>query len=145
MMPYINQQDLCRTEPLLLMLNSRGRNPPGHFQHKDPAATRFGYQTLSVQVPLFLDGYVMNTPVQETPDGYGELIAFDWHKFPNLPNLSSEEIPGLSLWLLNIWDRLYEFLVNVAHENLHDIVSHLLHSVANILPFRRVFHTHTYC
>lgn len=33
--PYLNLEDLCKTEPLLLLLNARARNPPSIFAHND--------------------------------------------------------------------------------------------------------------
>lgn len=124
MMPYINQQDLCRIEPLLLMINSRGRNPPGIFAHADLAPSKFGHATGCIQVPPLLDGHIMHFPVKDVSTGYGELAIHDWRRVPRLPNFSPQQTPGIGLWLLNIQDRLYKFLVDVAQAIMHDIVSH---------------------
>lgn len=62
MMPYINQQDMCRAEPLLLMMNARGRNAPGLFADQDLAPSKFGVQSGSIMIPPFLEGYLMSFP-----------------------------------------------------------------------------------
>lgn len=33
--PHLNLEDLCKTEPLLLLLNARARNSPAVFAHSD--------------------------------------------------------------------------------------------------------------
>lgn len=123
MMPYINQQDLCRAEPLLLMVNARARNPPGGFANKDLEPSKFAFRTASVQLPHALLTHVMNFPVQDIPDGYGELTLHDWQRFPTLPNHGPQQSASIGLSLLRIQDRLYDFLTQVVQEILHDIVS----------------------
>ncbi|KAH0565252.1 hypothetical protein GP486_001349 [Trichoglossum hirsutum] len=120
MWPYINLEDLLKPKLLLLFLNSRGRNKPDAFARADIDACRFGLTTGAL-VPAFLNEFVMMFTGRHTPDTYGELIswgdhpeAFDW--------LTSQRgiHPGEGLLILEIQERLYEFLVNCSKAILHD-------------------------
>ncbi|OTA94141.1 hypothetical protein M434DRAFT_30313 [Hypoxylon sp. CO27-5] len=90
MWPHINLEDLEKTEPLLLLLNARGRNSPSTFAFTDLEHAMFGYR-------------------EDDNDAYQRL--------QNCRDLS----PGEGLWVLEIQDRLYQFLLEICKEILHDL------------------------
>ena len=84
MWPYINLEDLLKSKVLfLLLLNSRGRNKPNAFAQADFDACRFGRVT-SALVPAFLNEHVMIFTGRDTPETYGELIAWSDHPKPSI-------------------------------------------------------------
>ncbi|KAI1415065.1 hypothetical protein F5Y13DRAFT_187750 [Hypoxylon sp. FL1857] len=99
MWPTINLEDLGKTEPLLLLLNSRGRYPPSTFAFTDLEHAMFGYRVGAMIGPPFLDRWNMRFIGR------------------NSANLS----PGEGLWLLEIQDRLYQFLLDICKIILHDM------------------------
>ncbi|KAI0137708.1 hypothetical protein F4776DRAFT_671042 [Hypoxylon sp. NC0597] len=99
MWPYINLEDLEKTEPLLLLLNARGRNSPSTFAFTDLEHAMFGYRVGTLRGPPFLDRWNMRFTGRDSP------------------NLS----PGEGLWVLKIQDRLYQFLLKTCKEILHDL------------------------
>ncbi|KAF8349259.1 hypothetical protein F5887DRAFT_1233694 [Amanita rubescens] len=121
MWPYINLEDLVKPKLLLIFLNARGRNPPGAFATADEDSVRFGIVTKNL-VPTFLNDYTMMFTGRNTPDVYGELIAWD-----DEPDAFSWLMarrgmqPGEGLQLLQIQERLYHFLVECCLAILHDI------------------------
>lgn len=121
LMPYMNLEDLSKTEPLPLLLNSRGRNPPNAFAHSDVAAYRVGLITRSIDRP-FLKEWVMMFNGQTTPETYGKLYHWDDH--PDAFFWSMEVrglLPGDGLNCLKIQERIYSFLVKCCLIILHDI------------------------
>lgn len=122
MWPYINLEDLLKSKVLfLLLLNSRGRNKPDAFAQADLNACRFGRIT-SALVPAFLNEHVMMFTGRDTPETYGELVA--WTDHPEAFHwLSSQRgaNPGEGLFILEIQERLYIFLVDCCKAILHDI------------------------
>lgn len=78
MWPYINQEDLLKPKIFLLLLNSRSRNKPAAFSRADNQETHFGHVTTAL-VPIFLNEHVMMFTGRDTPETYGELIAWDDH------------------------------------------------------------------
>ncbi|KAI1083125.1 hypothetical protein F5B20DRAFT_528684 [Whalleya microplaca] len=135
MWPHINLEDLSKTEPLLLMLNSRARYAPDYFATADLAPTRFGFVSQMI-TSAFLNGYVMMFRGRKTPETYGQLYSWDDHEDAS-EWLSSERgnHPGEGLWILEIQDRLYDFLVNCCRQILHDIpAKSLADSSLPVLP-----------
>ena len=122
MWPYINLEDLLKSKVLfLLLLNSRGRNKPDAFAQADLNACRFGLIT-SALVPVFLNEHVMMFTGRDTPETYGELIG--WSDHPEAFHwLTSQRgaNPGEGLFILEIQERLYKFLVDCCSAVLHDI------------------------
>ncbi|KAL8381894.1 hypothetical protein RB595_005916 [Gaeumannomyces hyphopodioides] len=122
--PHLNLEDLSRTErPLLLMFSARGKNPPHAFAAADLERARFAMDSLAL-MPHYLNRYTMMFTDRIDPATYGELVP--WR---DLPEDSSQKWlferrgihPGEGLWLLEIQDVTYRFLVNVCKKILHDI------------------------
>ncbi|KAG7121923.1 hypothetical protein HYQ44_002821 [Verticillium longisporum] len=121
LMPYINLEDLSKTEPLLIMLNARARNGPDEFAHSDVAAYRTGLVTQSIDRP-FLNLYVMMFRGRKTPETYGELYHFDDHEDASDWAFEARGLtPGDGLNCLKIQAKLYEFLQRFCLKLLHDI------------------------
>ncbi|KAF2840650.1 hypothetical protein M501DRAFT_1023066 [Patellaria atrata CBS 101060] len=94
--PYINLEDLTKPRLLLLFFNSRGRNPPNAFANADLRATHF--------------------------DRYGELISWDDHPDASQWLFTGRGVhPGHGLWILQVQERLYRFLVDCCKHIVHDI------------------------
>lgn len=124
LMPWINQHDLCKTEPLLLMINARARHPPHAFANRDLQSATFDLAQTEWRA---LEGYVMHFNGQSSPETYGQLRKGEWRaKFGSHlggdPRFACGSInPGDGLWVLEIQDRVYAFLVQAAQRILHDI------------------------
>lgn len=124
LMPYINLHDLTKTEPLLLMVNARARQTPQAFSKRD-------LQLSTIHVWLTkrrrLEGYIMDFDGrQSVPEGYGELRQGEAEIFVSPmgadPRIAGSAIePGDGLWILEIQDRIYKFLVDAVQKILHDI------------------------
>ncbi|KAI5859433.1 hypothetical protein GGS23DRAFT_585385 [Durotheca rogersii] len=127
MWPAINLEDLSKTEPLLLMLNARGRNPPDAFTIADIDTTRFGITSRTINMPRFLNGYSMLFAGRRSPETYGQLVSLD--EEPNSFDWVIKRVallPGEGLRALEIQSRLYSFLVDVTRAILHDMTTESL-------------------
>ncbi|KAG8160077.1 hypothetical protein KVR01_010714 [Diaporthe batatas] len=126
LMPYMNLHNLTKPEPLLLMINSRARQPPHAFSKRDIqlSTTRF-----ELTMWRSLGGYVMDLNARHSvPESYGELRK----ELPTMnqiftgadPRLAGGLVnPGDGLWALEIQDRIYKFLLGIVQKMLHDIPS----------------------
>ncbi|KAI1804277.1 hypothetical protein F4811DRAFT_521444 [Daldinia bambusicola] len=117
----INLEDLSKTEPLLFLLNARGRNPPSIFAFAELEPLVFGIRSASLRIPPFLDGWNMRFLGRDNPDNYGELVS--WEDDPDAHNRlhrRRDVSPGEGLWILEIQDRLYKFLLEACKIILHD-------------------------
>ncbi|KLU82152.1 hypothetical protein MAPG_01228 [Magnaporthiopsis poae ATCC 64411] len=105
------------------MFTSRGRNPPHAFAAADLERARFAMDSLAL-MPHYLNRYTMMFTDRTDAEKYGELVP--WR---DLPEDSSQKWlferrgihPGEGLWLLEIQDITYRFLVNACKKILHDI------------------------
>ncbi|KAM0328802.1 hypothetical protein ACHAQA_005216 [Verticillium albo-atrum] len=121
LMPYINLEDLSKTEPLLIMLNARARHGPDEFAHSDVAAYRVGLVTQSIDRP-FLNLHVMMFRGRKTPETYGQLYHFDDDEDATFWSVEARGLaPGDGLNCLKIQVKLYEFLCQFCLKLLHDI------------------------
>lgn len=111
MWPYINQEDLLKPKALLLLLNTRGRNPPHDFAGADYEAMHLGLVSKKL-VPVFLNEYVMILHGAYDAGEYGKLISWDEHPdaFKWLHN-RKQFLPGEGLVILEAQERLIQFLV----------------------------------
>ena len=121
MWPYINQEDLLKPKNLLLLLNSRGRNPPSDFAGAEYDAMHLGRVTGNL-TPVFLNEYTMILNGAYDITEYGKLVswddngdAFEW--------MTSQKqfIPGEGLLILEAQEKLLKFLVNCCQQILHEI------------------------
>lgn len=121
MWPYINLEDLCRTEPLLLILNSRGRYSPSDFTKPDFESVSFGYHTPYYNM-VELPGYSMSFREPPSLDTYGQL-HFDTDddvRFDEGSNWGAVT-PDNGFRILAAQDHLYQFLIRCCEAILHDI------------------------
>lgn len=119
--PRMNLEDLTKFEPLLLLLNARGRNSPPTFAFADLETVHFGVRVDQMSHPPYLDMYSMVFTGQESPEVYGQLVSLEedptaYHRL----HLGRDTSPGEGLWILEIQRRLYRFLVNICHDIVHD-------------------------
>ncbi|KAI1635615.1 hypothetical protein F4809DRAFT_663902 [Biscogniauxia mediterranea] len=122
--PHINLEDLAKKEPLLLMLNSRGHRPPLNFCSADLASARFGIAEAVIVVPNLPD-YKMTFSDDQLPMSYGKLQRCEEPKrFMPGPGC----YPGDGLLVLEIQDKIYEFLLDCCKHILHDFAEELLFS-----------------
>ncbi|KAM0246503.1 hypothetical protein ACHAQJ_010185 [Trichoderma viride] len=121
MWPYINQEDLSQTHPLLLLLNARGRNIPSHFAAADSEAMRLGIICEAIERP-FLNEHTMMLHRVTAAEDYGELIAWDDHPDAfDWMYTQKQFSPGDGLVILEAQDKLMKFLVDCCQVILHDI------------------------
>lgn len=119
MWPDMNQEDLLRPRTLLILLNSRGRNLPCAFWNHDLDACHVGY-TLSAINESYLNRHAMLFQDRTTAETYGELRSFDISA-EGYELLRTGLSPGTGLVVLEIQQRIMQFLVDCCKEILHDI------------------------
>ena len=74
--PYLNLEDLLKTKPLLLLLNSRAYNAPCVSAPTELKTAHLSPVSQAV-VPGYLSGYTMLLAGQTTKDTYGRLLSWD--------------------------------------------------------------------
>jgi hypothetical protein len=130
MWPYINQEDLSKPKNLLWLINSRGRHHPSLFAAADIEATSLGRVSKAV-VPIFLNQHVMILHGATDAQSYGELVAWDDHPDAfEWMHTMRQFIPGEGLLVLEIQERLLDFLVQCCGAILHDVPADTLTSGA---------------
>ena len=119
--PSINLEALCDTEPIILLLNARGRSPPSRFAFSDLQPAMCNMKAGNLPPPLFLDDWSMDF-AEDDPLQYGRLVSW-WERADAYERLVKgyDVSPGEGLWILQIQKQLYTFLVRVCEEILHDI------------------------
>lgn len=110
--PHINLEDLCKTEPFLLILDSRAKLSPYDFVADDLEPTSFAYQIGLIEEILLPSYCAVFDP--DPRKGYGRLYS-------PVPPGGIALTPGEGLWLLEIQSCLYEFLTTCFPMILHDI------------------------
>ncbi|PTB65517.1 hypothetical protein BBK36DRAFT_1159666 [Trichoderma citrinoviride] len=121
MWPYINQEDLSQTQPLLLLLNARARNHPSSFAAADLEAMHLGIVTEAIE-RIFLNEYTMILHGVTVAKEYGKLLAWDDHPDAfDWMHTQKQFNPSDGLIVLEAQDRLMEFLVDCCRDVLHDI------------------------
>lgn len=117
----INLEDLCNLEPILLLLNARGRNPPSKFAFADLQPAMCHMKMGNLPPPLFLDGWSMSF-IEDGPLEYGRLVSWEGNAdaYERLKK-GLDVSPGEGIWLLEIQEQLYKFLVKVCEGILYDI------------------------
>ncbi|CAO1629701.1 unnamed protein product [Sympodiomycopsis kandeliae] len=121
MFPMINLEDLAKTRPLLLLLNARGRHHPAAFAMADARQTDIA-RNLKAVVPPTLDGHTMLFRNHTSPEKYGEIVS--WKEEPRAQQWIAkglEMTPGTGLQVLQVQQRLLDFLVKVCARILHDV------------------------
>ena len=120
--PYINQEDLSGPKSLPLLLNARGRNVPSAFAAADALSQKFG-MVISAIVPIFLNCHTMFLNCIDELDWPGDYgVIRSWDDFDaDWKVIAKQFLPGEGLLILEAQERLYEFLVAVCEEILHEI------------------------
>ncbi|CAJ2502979.1 Uu.00g103730.m01.CDS01 [Anthostomella pinea] len=135
MWPHLNLEDLATKEPLLLMINARAHNPPDSFASADLASIGFGSSVGSIRFHKLV-GYVMHFRGRKTADEYGQIFcaASDNCLIEALETRKVNTVAE-GLWILEIQQRVYTFLVQCCRKILHDIPqTSLLDSTLAIQP-----------
>ncbi|OTB08722.1 hypothetical protein M426DRAFT_262182 [Hypoxylon sp. CI-4A] len=120
-LPYLNLEDLTKEEPILLLLNSRARNPPDDLYFDDWLSLGFAAWTRLIKRTQ-LPGYFMIFRDSGVPHLYGKIYSTnngaDRAKFDPTREVIS---PCDGLWVLELQYILYRFLVEFCSAILHDI------------------------
>ncbi|KAI2629626.1 hypothetical protein GGR54DRAFT_585868 [Hypoxylon sp. NC1633] len=125
--PWMNLEELCKTEPLLLMLKFRGRNSPANFTRFDRTRTQFGQRIQLIQLLTTAKEHTMILKDAKTPEEYWQLYAATEEK--DVPEVDGnyDVFPvHEGLLILEIQERIYELVVRCAINILHDIPSSVL-------------------
>ncbi|PNP44481.1 hypothetical protein TGAMA5MH_03786 [Trichoderma gamsii] len=135
MWPYINQEDLSKTQPLLLLLDARGREIPSSFAAADYEAMHLGIVSEAIE-RSFLNEYTMILHRVTVAEEYGKLISWDDHPDAfDWMYTQKQFSPGDGLIILEAQNRLMKFLVDCCQHILHDIdKGQLISSTYSIQP-----------
>ena len=128
LLPYINLEDLVKTNNLLNFLHSRGHNNPDTFAFFDRRTTVFARKSGAIQ-PIHLEGYVMllrgpKRPEPEryaTPENYGKLFEVPKATFMVVVLSGAGAKPGEGLLVLEIQEKILKFLLECVTIILHDL------------------------
>ena len=126
MWPYINVEDVTKGKSMLLFLNSRGRHLPHVFAHADYDTAHIGETSGAIRSP-FLNSYTMLLRGQTTPETYGQLVA--WDEDDNAFDWLYSGLgfhPGHGLIVLEIQQKMLQFLVTCCFLILHDLSANSL-------------------
>ncbi|KAI1143396.1 hypothetical protein F5Y05DRAFT_151795 [Hypoxylon sp. FL0543] len=118
--PYITLEDMCKTEPLLMMLNSRGRCTPDTFAYSDLQSICFGLRSAFVPQTK-LPRHYMIFRERDSPQTYGQLYDMDDSDETQTEPTRFWYTPGNGLCLLHVQSRIYEFLFRCCTLILHDL------------------------
>lgn len=117
--PYINLEDLQQRHHLLLFINSRGRNLPGLFAQMDLRSAHLGNGFKNLPMPKE-DEFRMELYGQNAPVAYGRVLS----KKEKATYGASQKImnnAAQGLLILEIQQKIYEFLLSCVQNILHDI------------------------
>ncbi|KAI0842201.1 hypothetical protein F5Y06DRAFT_307007 [Hypoxylon sp. FL0890] len=123
--PYINLEDMCKLEPLLMMLNSRARFSPDNFTLKDLRSIAFGTRTALIP-QTNLPGFYMIFRQRLSPESYGQLYSLHDDGEINSEPSRFWYTPGDGLCVLHVQNRIYEFLYRCCSLILHDMPREVL-------------------
>ncbi|KAL7629229.1 hypothetical protein AAE478_000749 [Parahypoxylon ruwenzoriense] len=118
--PYINLDDMSKTEPLLLMLNSRARNTPDTFAYIDLASTLLGRRSGWLVQGKF-PSHIMMLRGRTTPSTYGELYPWDEDHAARCGHAHKAYTPGDGFLILEVQCMIYSFLFGCCKEIIHDV------------------------
>ena len=123
MFPFINLEDLVKAKNLLLLFHSRGHNLPSVFAWTD-LKTQSLYLASGAARVLSLEGYTMLLTNQITASTYGRLLSHkDNPHAAEMLHLGTGQDPGLGLVVLELQEKLLQFLVQCAQLIVHDLLS----------------------
>ena len=123
MFPFINLEDLVKAKNLLLLFHSRGHNLPSVFAWTDLKTQSLYFASGAARV-LGLEGYTMLLTNQITASTYGRLLSHkDNPLAAEMLDLGTGQDPGLGLLVLELQEKLLQFLVQCAQLVVHDLLS----------------------
>lgn len=134
--PYINQQDLCGSRSLLILLNARARHPPPKFAGADFVAMHIGIILGSIKPATLNDkDYVMVLHGITRSVGYGRMQALKTSdEYSTWLRSGKQFRPGHGLLVFEAQERLSKFLIHCCLQILHDIPENTLTINFPIIP-----------
>lgn len=125
--PYINQEAMLKPKSLLLLLQARAWHHPTNFAAGDIASINFAIASYAI-LPVVEEGpefsfMVLNGATE--PETYGRLVPYgnedEYHIDPRFGNVAGQFSLGEGLLILEIQERLLNFIVACCRGILHDI------------------------
>ncbi|KAE9965791.1 hypothetical protein EG328_009400 [Venturia inaequalis] len=117
--PSLNLDDLSRPEPLLLLLNARGRNHPEVFVSSDVESLVLGF-AMDVLQQKYLPGYEIGLQSQDDERPYAVLRPFHRARLEEIVDVHGMR-PCEGFYVLKIQSKVLSFLVDISRLILHDI------------------------
>ncbi|KAI1470128.1 uncharacterized protein F4812DRAFT_315322 [Daldinia caldariorum] len=121
LVPQINQEDLIKPRPFLLLLKARGHNPPPEFASVDFSSMSLGVITKAIEI-VMMPNHFMALNGASNADEYGKLLEIS--KCPDASEWlrTGKQFPiGPSLLVLEAQEKIMRFLVTCCRNILHDI------------------------
>ncbi|RDI83622.1 hypothetical protein Vi05172_g6125 [Venturia inaequalis] len=117
--PSLNLDDLSRPEPLLLLLNARGRNHPEVFVSSDVESLVLGF-AMDVLQQKYPPGYEIGLQSQDDERPYAVLRPFHRARLEEIVDVHGMR-PCEGFYVLKIQSKVLSFLVDISRLILHDI------------------------
>ncbi|KAL9628666.1 MAG: hypothetical protein Q9204_005747, partial [Flavoplaca sp. TL-2023a] len=120
-LPYINLEDLCKPDRLMLFLGSRSNKLPAMFTNMDRSHLRVGLRS-GMLSPDYVRGHTMYLNGEMTRDRYGCIISWEQDRESALKCYTGvAPDPGIGLMILRVQSDVLEFLVRCSVAIMHDI------------------------
>ncbi|KAF7960181.1 hypothetical protein EAE96_001779 [Botrytis aclada] len=117
--PHLNVEDLIKVKSMLLLINSRGRNPPHLFANADLRAANLGFTRGALNLKFLKDHSLLLEG--ESVETYGRLVKWTDEKMKERTLAGFQYLPHEGLLIHEIQYNLYLFLVNWCEALLQDI------------------------
>ena len=139
LLPYINEEDLCKSRSLLLLMSTRGRYHPSELAISEYEAHRIGRSAYIFSYTSRckeFDEYCMDLKSRGGADSYGRLWSISSHP-DQCESLWQQEFqdPEHGILVLEAQERVLSFLVRCAKLILHDFTEETILQ-GPILPFQ---------
>ncbi|KAM0135192.1 hypothetical protein ACHAO1_005277 [Botrytis cinerea] len=119
MHPHLNVEDLIKVKSMLLLINSRGRNPPHLFANADLRAADLGVISGALPLKFLKDHHLLLEG--ESMETYGRLVPWTDKRMKQKILAGFGHLPHQGLLILEIQDNIYSFLVNWCKALLQEI------------------------
>lgn len=121
LLPHLNLEDLSGPKPLLVMLNTRARNAPYVFAHNDYQSAHLGVRCKCIIPEMINDDGIHQMLIigQTSPDTYGSICTVS--EGSKAIGGAGGVGPEVGLIILEVQDRILDFLVKCAKGILHGI------------------------
>ncbi|KAF7898880.1 uncharacterized protein EAF01_008093 [Botrytis porri] len=117
--PQLNVEDLTKVKSMLLLINSRGRNPPHLFASADLRAADLGVAGGFLSLRFLKDHTLLLEG--ESVETYGRLVRWTDETMKEKILAGFQHLPHEGLLILEIQYNIYLFLVNWCQALLQDI------------------------